>query len=140
MARVIRRQYMLDTNTVSDLVKQHPQVVRHVVGVPVASLCVSAITAGEVLYGLARRPDAVRLRSAVTELIRRVDVLQWDFSAAERYGFLRAELDRAGRSLGSLDLLIAAHALAMGVVLVTNDRAFSQVPQLEIEDWTVGWP
>jgi tRNA(fMet)-specific endonuclease VapC len=134
---VIRSRYMLDTNTISHLVKQHPHVARHVFDVPMASLCMSAITAGELLYGLARRPDAVRLRAAVTELMRRVDVLPWDFSAAERYGILRADLDRAGRPLGSLDLLIAAQALAAGAVLVTNDRAFNQIPHLQIEDWTV---
>ena len=127
---------MLDTNTISHLVKQHPHVARHVVGVPMASLCISAITAGKLRYGLARRPDAVRLQAAVTELMRRVDVLPWDRSAAERYGFLRANLDRAGRPLASLDLLIAAHALAAGAVLVTNDRAFSQIAQLQVEDWT----
>jgi tRNA(fMet)-specific endonuclease VapC len=128
---------MLDTNTISHLVKQHPNVAQHVVGVPMASLCMSAVTAGELLYGLARRPDAIRLQAAVTELMRRVEILQWDVSAAKRYGILRAALDRTGKSLGSLDLLIAAHALAAGAVLVTNDRAFNQIAQLQVEDWTV---
>ncbi len=127
---------MLDTNTVSHLVKRHPRVARHVVGVLMASLCMSAITAGELRYGLTRRPDAVRLQAAVTELLRRIDVLPWDFPAAERSGILRADLERTGRPVGSLDLLIAAHALAVGAVLVTNDRAFSQIAQLQIEDWT----
>jgi tRNA(fMet)-specific endonuclease VapC len=128
---------MLDTNTVSHLVKRHPNLTRHIVGVPPTSLCMSMITAGELLYGLARRPDAVRLQAAVTELLRRIEVLPWDFSAAERYGVLRAALDRTGRPLGSLDVLIAAHALTVNAVLVTNDRAFSQIAQLQIEDWTV---
>jgi tRNA(fMet)-specific endonuclease VapC len=134
---VIRPRYMLDTNTVSHVVKQHPNVVRHMVGVPMASLCISTITAGEMLYGLARRPDALRLRSVVTEFIRRVDVLPWDFSAVERYGIIRAGLDRAGKPLGSLDMLIAAHALAASAVLVTNDRAFDRITQLQIEDWSL---
>ena len=134
---MIPSRYMLDTNTVSHLVRQHPNVARHVVAVPPSSLCISAITAGELLYGLARRPDAVRLQAAVTEFMRRIEILQWDFSTADRYGNLRAALDRAGKSLGSLDLLIAAHALAVGAVLVTNDRAISQIGQLQIEDWTV---
>src|SRR3954447_19864983 len=128
---------MLDTNTISHLVRQHPDVARHMVAVPIASLCISAITAGELLYGLAKRPDAVRLQAAVTEFMRRIEILQWDFSTADRYGNLRAALDSTGRSLGSLDLLIGAHALAVGAVLVTNDRAFSQITQLQIEDWTV---
>lgn len=134
---MIHSRYMLDTSTVSHLVKQHPNVAQHVIAVPMASLCISAITAGELLYGLARQPDAVGLQAAVTELIRRVDVLSWDASTAERYGILRADLDRAGKPLGSLDLLIAAHALTAGAVLVTNDRAFSQIVQLQIEDWSV---
>src|SRR5215212_981453 len=128
---------MLDTNTISHLVRQHPDIARHMVTVPMASLCISAITAGELLYGLAKRPDTVRLRTAVTETMRRIEILQWDFSTADGYGNLRAALDRTGSSLGSLDLLIAAHALAVGAVLVTNDRAFSQITQLQIEDWTV---
>jgi tRNA(fMet)-specific endonuclease VapC len=127
---------MPDTNTVSHLVERHPRVARHVVGVLMASLCMSAITAGELRYGLTRRPDAVRLQAAVTELLRRIDVLPWDFPAAERSGILRADLERTGRPVGSLDLLIAAHALAVGAVLVTNDRAISQIAQLQIEDWT----
>jgi tRNA(fMet)-specific endonuclease VapC len=134
---VIRPRYMLDTNTVSHVVKQHPNVVRHMVGVPMASLCISTITAGEMLYGLARRPDALRLRSVVTEFIRRVDVLPWDFSAAERYGMVRAALETAGKPLGSLDMLIAAHALAAGAVLVTNDHAFDRITQLQFEDWSL---
>ena len=125
---------MLDTNTVSHLVKQHPEVVRRVIDVPMASLCVSAITAGEMHFGLAKRPDSVRLRVAVTELVQRVAVLPWDSSAAEHYGSVRADLERAGRSL---DALIAAHALSVGAVLVTSDRAFSHVVHLQIEDWTV---
>ncbi len=131
---------MLDTNTVSHLVKRHPIVTRRVVDVPVASLCISAITAGELFYGLAKRPEAVRLHAAVTELIRRVDVLPWQSSSAERYGTVRATMDRTGRTLGSLDLLIAAHALDVGAVLVTNDRAFSQIADLQIEDWTIDRP
>jgi tRNA(fMet)-specific endonuclease VapC len=119
---VIHVKYMLDTNTVSHLVGQHPSVARHVVSVPMASLCMSAITAGELLSGLAKRPDAVRLQAAVTELMRRVDVLRWDFPAAERYGLLRVALHRTGRSLGSLDMLIAAHALAAGSVRGLDSR------------------
>lgn len=127
--------YMLDTNTVSHLLKGNSSVARHVVGVPMASLCISSITEGELLYGLAKRPDATRLQQAVRELLRRVDVLAWDRATAQRYGVIRAEMERRGKVLGSLDLLIAAHAMATGRVLVTNDRAFRQVEGLPLEDW-----
>lgn len=68
--------------------------------------------------------------------MRRVDVLPWDSVIAECYGSVRADMSRQGKILAPLDLLIAAHALGVGAVLVTNDRAFSQVASLHVEDWT----
>ena len=130
------KRYMLDTNTVSYLIKAHPAVARRVMAVPMASLCVSAITGGELLFGLAKRPDAKRLHIAVRELLRRVDVLPWSSAIAERYGVVRAEMERCGKILAPLDLLIATHALDLGTVLVTNDQAFNQVNGLHVEDWT----
>lgn len=130
------KRYMLDTNTVSHLFKEHPSVARRVVAAPITSLCVSAITAGELLFGLAKRPDAKRLHIVVRELLRRVDVLPWDSAVAERYGTVRADMERQGRILSPLDLLIATHALVIDSILVTNDRAFGQVAGLHIEDWT----
>lgn len=129
-------QYMLDTNTVSHLLKAHPAVARHMVTVPMASICVSAITEGELLFGLAKRPQAKRLHIAVREFLRCVDVMPWNGAIAEHYGAVRAELESKGKVLAPLDLLIASHALGLAAVLVTNDRAFAQVPDLHLEDWT----
>jgi tRNA(fMet)-specific endonuclease VapC len=128
---------MLDTNTVSHLLREHPVVTKRIVAVPMASLCISAITEGELLFGLAKRPVAKRLHVAVREFLRRVDVLPWDSSTAEHYGIVRADMERRGRILASLDLLIATHALSVDAVLVTNDRAFSQMADLKVEDWAV---
>jgi len=130
-------RYMLDTSTVSHLIREHAAVVRRVVAVPMASLCISAITEGELLFGLAKRPAAKRLHLAVREFMRRVDGLPWDSASAERYGTVRADLERQGKVLGSLNLLIATHALSAGAVLVTNDKAFGQVTDLHVEDWTI---
>jgi tRNA(fMet)-specific endonuclease VapC len=129
-------RYMLDTNTVSHLMRQHPAVVQRVVATSMALLCVSAITAGELLFGLAKRPAATRLHLAVREFLRRVDVLAWDNAVATRYGLLRADMQNRGSTLAPLDLLIAAHALNAGTVLVTNDQAFGQVTNLDVQDWT----
>ncbi|MBE0547391.1 MAG: type II toxin-antitoxin system VapC family toxin [Rubrivivax sp.] len=129
-------RYMLDTNTVSHLLKKHPAVARRVVAVPITSLCISAITQGELLFGLARRPEATTLHDAVWEFLRRVDVLPWDTTTAEVYGPARAAAQREGRVLAPMDLLIGSHALSIDAVLVTNDRAFAQLPGLSIEDWT----
>lgn len=132
------KHYMLDTNTVSHLIKGHSAVMRRVVAVPMASLCISAITKGELLFGLAKRPDAKRLHNAVQELLRRIDVLPWDSVIAEHYGTVRATMERQGKILAPLDLLIAAHALSVDAVLVTNDQSFGQLNHLHIEDWSKG--
>ncbi len=129
-------QYLLDTNTVSQLVRQHPAVARRVVAAPMASLCISAITEGELLYGLARRPDATRLHAVVQQFLLRVDVLPWDRAAARHYGSLRALMESKGQTLAPLDMQIAAHAQSTGAVLVTNDQAFKPVAGLVREDWT----
>ncbi len=134
MTQVTR--YMLDTNTVSHLLKKHPAVVRRVVAAPITSLCISAITQGELLFGLAKRPDAAALHGAVREFLRRVDVFPWDAATSEVYGPARATSERQGRVLAPLDLLIGSHALSIDAVLVTNDRAFAQLPGLAVEDWT----
>lgn len=130
-------RFMLDTNTVSQFVKRRPVVARRVVAVPLTSLCISAVTAGELWFGLAKRPEATQLRAGIIELMRRIDIVPWDDSAAERYGAIRATMERAGRPLAALDLLIAVHALNIGATLVTSDRAFNRVAGLRVEDWAV---
>lgn len=127
---------MLDTNMVSHFIKGVHNVRDKVVSVPMSELGISAITEGELLFGIAKKPDAKQLSLIVHEFLIRVDVLPWDSAIAACYGKLRADMQKKGKILGNLDLLIAAHALALGIVLITNDRAFSQVDGLKIEDWT----
>lgn len=131
-------RYLFDTYTVGNLlkIKNHPEVARRVVAAPITSLSISAITQGELLFGLAKRPDATALHGAVREFLRRVDVLLWDAAASEIYGPARVATQREGRVLAPMDLLIGSHALSIDAVLVTNDRAFAQLPGLEVEDWT----
>ena len=74
----------------------------------------------------------------VDDLFLRVAILPWDSSAAQAYGELRAYLQREGQPMGNLDVMIAAHALALEVILVTNDKAFSRIKRLKVEDWTKG--
>ncbi len=129
-------RFMLDTNTISFFVREHTLVKKRIVGEPMSSLCISAVTEGELLFGLARRPDAVRLAHAVQEFLRRVEVLAWDSSAAARYAICRADLEKTGQTLGTNDLLIGAHALSMNATLITNDQAFKYLAELRLEDWT----
>jgi tRNA(fMet)-specific endonuclease VapC len=131
------KRYMLDTNTVSHLLKMHPVVAQRVAATPMALLCISAITEAELLFGLAKRPEAKRLHLAVHELLIRVDVLPWGSAITPTYGKVRAEMESQGKTLAPLDLLIATHALGMDAILVTNDKAFAQLTNLHIEDWTL---
>jgi tRNA(fMet)-specific endonuclease VapC len=129
--------YLLDTNTVSYLIKRHPQVTQHLLAVPMHSVCISAITAGELAFGLAKRPEAVALKTAVDEFLRRVQVLAWDAAVAQTYGTLRAQLQSQGTSLAALDMQIAAHAVHMKATLISSDKAFSKVAHLQTEDWSL---
>lgn len=130
-------RYLLDTNTVSYVIKGNiPRVREHLLKVPMAQVAISVITEAELRFGVARRPDARHLKIAVEEFMVRVEVLPWDSEAARHYANVRAALERAGASMGNLDLMIAAHALAAQAVLVTNDRAFGRLKELKIEDWT----
>ena len=128
--------YLLDTNTVGHLIKRHPQVTQHLLAVPMHSVCISAITAGELAFGLAKRPEAVALKAAVNEFLRRVEVLPWDDAVAQTYGTLRALMQSNGTPLAALDMQIAAHALHLKAALISSDRAMAQVPELLVEDWT----
>jgi tRNA(fMet)-specific endonuclease VapC len=127
---------MLDTNIVSHFVRQHPEVIRRAVALPMKDLCISAITEGELLFGLARRPDATRLNFGIQQFLGRVDVLPWDRNVAMHYAQLRAGIERQGKNLSWPDLFIAAHALAARATLVTNNAAFAQIPGLLTQDWT----
>lgn len=113
-------------------------VVRRVVAAPMASLCLSAVTEAELRYGLAKRPDATRLHRVVGELLLRLDVLPWDSAVALAHGAVRAGMERQGKVLAARELMIAAHAIATGCTLVSNDPAFAQVPNIDLEDWTIG--
>jgi tRNA(fMet)-specific endonuclease VapC len=129
--------YLLDTNTVSYLIKRHPQVTQHLLAVPMHSVCISAITAGELAFGLAKRPEAVALKAAVIEFLRRVEVLPWDDAVAQTYGTLRAQLQSQGTTLAALDMQIAAHAVHMKATLISSDKAFTKIADLQTEDWSL---
>jgi tRNA(fMet)-specific endonuclease VapC len=129
--------YLLDTNTVSYILKGNfPMVRKRLVKVPMSQVAISVVTEAELLFGIARRPEATRLKIAVDEFLLRVEVLPWDSEVARTYAEIRAALKRQGMMLGNLDLMIAAQALAAPAVLVTNDRGFRRVKGLKIEDWT----
>lgn len=132
-------RFLLDTNTASYIIKDNiPAVRRHLVKIPVSQVAISAVTEAELCYGVARRESPKQLERIVNEFLLRMTILPWDSDAAREYGLLRATLEREGRSMGNLDLMIGAQALASGLVLVTNDQAFKRIKGLKVEDWTKG--
>jgi tRNA(fMet)-specific endonuclease VapC len=130
-------RYLLDTNTVSYIIKgNRPRVRERLLGVAMAEVGISVITEAELLFGLARRPDATKLKIVVEEFLLRVEVLPWGSGAAQQYSRIRATLEGGGEPMGNLDLMIAAQALASGLVLVSSDAVFQRVKGLKIEDWS----
>jgi len=130
-------RYLLDTNIASYVIKgSHATVWRRLARVPPSQIGISAVTEAELHYGLAPRPDASRLEKLVREFLLRVEVLPWNSEAARCYGRVRAALEVEGKPMGNLDLMIASQALAAEAVLVSNNRAFSRIPDLRLENWT----
>jgi tRNA(fMet)-specific endonuclease VapC len=130
--------YLLDTNIASDAIKGHPKTVRQrVVGLPMHDVAISAVTQGELVYGVAKRGYPAALSELVNAFLIRVEVLPWTGEVANVYGALRASCAQRGVSLGALDMMIAAHAIAAQTVLVTRDKAFDHVQYgLKLEDWS----
>lgn len=130
------RLFMLDTDTVSYLVKgRAPALDARVAAVSLKHLCISAVTRGELLYGLNLKDSAHRLASLVDQVLRRVQCLPWDEAAATHFASVAAELHKAGTPIGTM---IAGHAMATGAVLVTNNaRHFSRVAGLAVENWVL---
>jgi tRNA(fMet)-specific endonuclease VapC len=130
--------YLLDTNTVGYIAKGKSPAARarlEAVG-DGETVSISSITEAELRYGLAKRPEARVLRAAIEALLFKLRILPWGSKEAAACGALRARLEAAGVTLSELDLQIAAHAIALGAVLVTNNKAFLQVEDLGA---TVNW-
>ena len=129
-------RFLLDTNVLSDLVR-NPQgrTARRLAEHGDDSVVTSILVAAELRYGVAKRKLAL-LAEQVEAVLGAIEVLPFEPPADAAYGELRATLEEAGRTIGGMDLLIAAHALAIGHVLVTdNVREFSRVPGLSVENW-----
>ena len=131
-------RYMLDTNTVSYILKGHPVAVReNLRRIPMEQACISAITEAELLLGLAQKPGATRLAEVVGQFLLRVEILPWDSAAAKAYAAFASAILSTGQPLSALDMLIASHALAAGATLVTSDRSFYRLKHRPpLVDWT----
>ena len=129
-------RYLLNTNAVSQLVRQPDgEVARRVAALEPGSFAISVIVAAELRYGAERRGSS-RLTRQLEAVFSAIDVLPLEEPVDRHYGAIRSELERVGQPIGSNDLLIAAHAKALGVTLVTNNLGeFRRVSGLVVEDW-----
>jgi tRNA(fMet)-specific endonuclease VapC len=129
-------RYLLDTNIVSDLVR-NPQgkVAKHVRTIGEKHVCTSIIVAAELRYG-ADKKGSPRLSSQLDAVLGALEVLPFEAPADTTYGLLRSRLEKRGTPIGGNDLLIAAQAVALGCVIVTdNEREFSRVEGLRLQNW-----
>jgi len=130
-------KYLLDTNICIYLIKHHPPAVRkHFERLAPGDVGISSITVAELEYGVQKSRFPEKNQSALTRFVLPLEVPAFDAEAALAYGHVRADLETRGVPIGALDLLIAAQALALGVVLVTNNtREFRRVRGLRVENW-----
>jgi tRNA(fMet)-specific endonuclease VapC len=132
-------QYMLDTNTLVYVLNgrpQHQAVFDRFNQADSRHLCISSITLAELRFGVEQSRIRNVTQIKLTRLVAALDVAPFEARAANAYGALRAQLQAAGKPIGPLDMLIAGHALSLGVTLVTNNvREFGRVPGLRVENW-----
>ena len=132
---MISISHMLDTNTVSFVFKGQGLVAQRLLSFKPSTICISAITVAELRYG-AEKCQSQKLHSLIDRFVAPFTVAPFGQAEAGCYGELYAALERKGTPIGELDTQIAAHALTLGVTLVTNnERHFSQVAGLQLEDW-----
>jgi len=128
--------FMLDTNAASAAMRGTAGLDQRLAQLDPSQWCISAVTRAEIRYGAALRPDATQLARRIEAFFEAAPTAPWDEVAADMHGRLRAELRRRGTPIGDFDEMIAAHALALGSVLVTdNTRHFERVDGLVIENW-----
>ena len=134
----MKARYMLDTNICIYIVKHRPpEVRRHFERLKPGQLIMSAVTFGELCYGVNKSVQRTQALAQLEEFIQDVPVQELDSHAAEAYGEVRAMLEKQGRLIGNNDLWIGAHALALNLTLVTNnERKFARIPGLSTENWT----
>ncbi len=132
-------KYMLDTNICIYLIKKKPPTaLKHFQSHVVGEIGMSSVTLAELRYGVAKSGQPEKNGQALDEFILPLEIAAFDEKGAESYGKVRASLEKEGKPVGSMDMLIGAHALSLGVTLVTNNtREFRRIKNLKVADWSV---
>ncbi len=130
-------RYMLDTNICRYVIKHKPEsVFRKLKKIKPEDVCISSITYAELAYGVEKSARPERNRLALSMMLSSIEIVAFDDTAAADYGEIRASLEKGGTPIGSLDMLIAAHARSAGCTLVTNNtKEFCRVEGLKLANW-----
>ena len=130
-------KYMLDTNTCIYTIKRKPvEVIDRFRQLQISQVSVSSITLSELEYGVIKSSKPEQNHLALAQFLAPMEILPYGDEAAQHYGKLRVYLEKQGAPIGSLDMLIAAHALSTGCILITNNvKEFDRVPNLKINNW-----
>jgi len=130
-------KFMLDTNTCIYIIKRKPpDVIERFRRTEISQVGISSITLSELLYGVSKSSKPEQNQMALTQFVAPLEILAYGDEAALYYGDLRAYLEKQGTPIGSLDMLIAAHALSIDGTLVTNnEKEFIRTPNLKIDNW-----
>ena len=130
-------KYMLDTNICIYVIKEKPEsVIRKFLKNNPEEMCISSITYAELLYGVEKSKAIQKNRIALSLFLSPIKILEFNDYAAQEYGQIRADLEQKGMPIGSMDMLIAGHAKAEDLILVTNNtKEFQRVAGLRLENW-----
>lgn len=127
---------MLDTDISSYIIRRRPGPLAERFEKHADALCVSVITVAELRFGVEKARSA-KLAELVENFLERLSVLDWTSAVTPHYARVRAALERIGRPIGNMDLMIAAHAISEGAIVVTNNvRHFTDVPGIKLQEWT----
>lgn len=129
--------YLLDTNICIAIIKNCPlEVKKKMMRLDVGQVAISSIVLAELRYGVELSEKQTENRAALEDFLQYVIVMDWPEQASWEYGKIRAQLKQKGTPIGANDLLIAAHALALDAILVSdNTREFLRIPELNLENW-----
>ena len=130
-------RYMLDTNICIYVIKHKPVTVfQKLQNINPEDVCISSVTYAELVHGVEKSAAVEKNRLALSMLLANMEILDFDVDAADCYGKIRAALEKKGTPIGTLDMMIAAHAQSLGYTVVTNNvKEFSRVSALRIENW-----
>ena len=131
-------RYMLDTNICIYAIKHKPeQVFMRLQEHDPIDICISSVTYAELVHGVEKSKAIEKNRVALALLLANIEIMNFDSLAAESYGKIRADLEKAGTPIGPLDMMIAGHAMALDYTVVTNNtKEFDRVKGLKLENWT----